>query len=118
MILLYMIFMHIVDDYYLQGVLANLKQKEWWTKHKDYTDYYKYDYLMALFMHAFSWSFMIHLPLIYFGYVGLIPSILINMFIHAWIDDNKANMKTINLVIDQTLHLVQIVITYILLVML
>ena len=28
--LLTMIFLHIVDDYYLQGVLAKMKQRKWW----------------------------------------------------------------------------------------
>lgn len=31
-LLLLMIFLHIVDDYYLQGILASMKQKEWWNK--------------------------------------------------------------------------------------
>lgn len=31
-LLLLMIFLHIVDDYYLQGILASMKQKEWWHK--------------------------------------------------------------------------------------
>ena len=25
-----MLFMHVVDDYYLQGILANLKQRSYW----------------------------------------------------------------------------------------
>ena len=29
-ILLCMIFCHIIDDYYLQGILASMKQKSWW----------------------------------------------------------------------------------------
>lgn len=28
--LLGMLYLHIVDDYYLQGFLASAKQKEWW----------------------------------------------------------------------------------------
>ena len=30
--LLFMVFLHIVDDYYLQGILASMKQKQWWLK--------------------------------------------------------------------------------------
>ena len=30
--LIIMVFLHIVDDYYLQGVLATMKQKDWWIK--------------------------------------------------------------------------------------
>lgn len=29
-VLLSMIFLHIVDDYYLQGILVSMKQKSWW----------------------------------------------------------------------------------------
>lgn len=29
-LLLLMIFAHIIDDYYLQGILAHMKQKVWW----------------------------------------------------------------------------------------
>ena len=57
-ILIVMFFCHIVDDYYLQGCLANMKQKSWWQIHTS-NKLYKYDYIMALLEHAFSWSFMI-----------------------------------------------------------
>ena len=39
-----MIFCHIVDDYYLQGKLASMKQKSWWEKNAP-DRLYKYDYL-------------------------------------------------------------------------
>lgn len=64
-ILLFMIMMHIVDDYYLQGILASMKQKSWWKKQPNYKDKYSNDYLIALMMHAFSWSFCIMLPIGY-----------------------------------------------------
>ena len=38
---------------------------------------------------------------------------LVNAAIHAIIDDLKANKKKINLVIDQSLHIIQILITFI-----
>lgn len=31
-LLLGMLFLHIVDDYYLQGWLASARQKSWWKK--------------------------------------------------------------------------------------
>lgn len=31
-LLIFMIFAHLVDDYYLQGWLASAKQKKWWEK--------------------------------------------------------------------------------------
>ena len=117
-VVLSMFFMHIVDDYYLQGVLAKLKQKSWWIKQPEYKPLYKHDYMIALFEHAFSWAFCIHIPLIAYilychgvnfdwGYV--VCTILINTLFHAMIDDVKANERQINLITDQFLHFVQII---------
>lgn len=61
-IVLWMIFFHIVDDYYLQGWLASAKQKKWWEENAP-QPLYKYDYIWALLMHSFSWAFMIMLPI-------------------------------------------------------
>lgn len=114
LILFAMIFCHIVDDYYLQGILASMKQKSWWEKQESYSYLYQHDYIVALIMHAFSWAFMIMLPFILLGanqYVIVIP-IAINAIIHAFIDNLKANQKKINLVQDQILHILQIVLTW------
>lgn len=117
-ILLSMLFLHIVDDYYLQGLLGKLKQKSWWRENAS-EDLYRYDYIIALIEHAFSWSFMIHLPIIaYILHSGLPATFLwisvpINLIIHAVIDHIKANMLKINLTTDQILHIVQIIITFI-----
>ena len=116
-ILFVMIFAHIVDDYYLQGILASLKQKSWWENQKSYKPMYKYDYIVALIMHAFSWSFMISLPILYFGFTKWIAvAIILNTIIHGIVDDLKANKHKINLIVDQLIHIVQIVITWVLLV--
>ena len=56
-ILLLMIFLHIVDDYYLQGWLASAKQKKYWQDNAP-EKLYKYDYDWALIMHSFSWTYM------------------------------------------------------------
>lgn len=110
-----MIFCHIVDDYYLQGILASMKQKGWWQKQESYCDKYKHDYKVALLMHAFSWAFMIMLPLLIaysFKFHWLVSIIFgVNVLVHAIVDNLKANKKKINLVIDQTIHIVQIIIT-------
>ena len=116
-ILFVMIFAHIVDDYYLQGILASLKQKTWWENQKSYKPMYKYDYIVALIMHAFSWSFMISLPILYFGFTKWIAvAIILNTIIHGIVDDLKANKCKINLIMDQSIHIIQIVITWVLLV--
>lgn len=117
-ILFVMIFAHIVDDYYLQGILASLKQKTWWENQKSYKPMYKYDYIVALIMHAFSWSFMISLPILYIGFTKwIVVAITLNTIIHGIVDDLKANKGKINLIMDQSIHIVQIVITWVLLVL-
>ena len=117
-ILFVMIFAHIVDDYYLQGILASLKQKTWWENQKSYKPMYKYDYIVALIMHAFSWSFMISLPILYLGFTKwIVVAIILNTIIHGIVDDLKANKGKINLIVDQSIHIIQIVITWVLLVL-
>lgn len=115
-ILLAMIFCHIVDDYYLQGILASMKQKSWWQKSENYSEMYRYDYVMALIEHGFSWTFMMMLPIfivskfqidIFMHFV-----FLANWIIHVVVDDLKANGKRINLIQDQVIHLIQILITF------
>lgn len=119
LILLSMIFFHIVDDFYLQGSLASFKQKSWWKKNCP-NRMYRYDYLVALLFHAFSWTFMIHLPLVAACllskkeadvYVFLLL-FAVNIIIHAVTDDCKANKLSINLITDQIIHLLQITGTY------
>ena len=112
-ILIVMVFCHIVADYNLQGWLASAKQKSYWEENAP-ENMYRYDYIMALIMHSISWSSMIMFPLmIYQLYTGnsLIMSFIIyiaNIFLHAQIDDEKANAKQISLVQDQLIHLVNI----------
>ena len=122
-ILITMIFCHIVDDYYLQGWLASAKQKSWWVQNapnkNDYNELYKNDYLMALFCHSFSWSFMIQLPIFVYSFCYMktflwsIPLFIINLIIHMYVDNLKANKLKINLIQDQTIHFIQIIITWI-----
>lgn len=115
-ILLFMIMMHIVDDYYLQGILASMKQKSWWKKQSNYKDKYSNDYLIALMMHAFSWAFCIMLPIainLKFEVDAFFAIMLgVNFMIHAIVDNFKANELKINLVQDQTIHIIQILITF------
>lgn len=116
LILISMVFCHIVDDYYLQGWLASAKQKSWWDKNSP-DKLYKHDYIAALFMHSFSWTFMMMLiPTIYiilFGgkYYPLV--FVVNIIIHMITDNLKANAKVINLCQDQLIHMIQIIGTFI-----
>lgn len=118
LILLAMIFLHIVDDYYLQGILANMKQRAWWKENAP-DSLYKHDYIVALMEHAFSWTFMIMLPVgiytIFYdkSIVLIIIMFLINWIIHSIVDHLKANIKVINLMTDQIIHILQIIVTWI-----
>ena len=118
-IFLLMIFCHIVDDYYLQGWLASAKQKKYWEENAP-DEMYKYDYIWALIMHSFSWAFMIMLPVAFlmnfnikFDFAMLF---VWNVIIHAVTDDAKANRKKINLIQDQMVHILQIIATFLCLV--
>lgn len=114
-----MIFCHIIDDFILQApCLVLLKQKSYWKEacpKEIYERLYKNDYIVALLIHGFSWAFSIQLPfLILFGFMVdhvFLISLIVNAFIHAFIDHLKANKLKINLIQDQLLHLLQILYT-------
>ena len=118
-LLIFMLFAHLVDDYYLQGWLASAKQKKWWQEHAP-NKLYKFDYIMALFCHALSWSIMTFLPILIYSLCNEINlnwfylALPINLVIHAVVDDLKANKLKINLIIDQSIHFTQILITWLL----
>ena len=121
-LLIFMIFAHIIDDYYLQGWLASAKTKNWWKKNAPDKLYSK-DYIMALFCHSLSWSIMVFLPILIYSLYNQIDLdwfylvLPINLIIHAIIDDLKANKFKINLIIDQSIHFIQIFITWIMFVL-
>lgn len=116
LLLITIIFFHILDDFHLQGILASMKQKNWWAEH--YPDkLYKYDYIIALITHSFSWSFMVHLPAFVYLYITgkqmplffLIISFVAHICCHACVDNDKANRHIISLVEDQCIHLIQLI---------
>ena len=113
-VLMLMVFLHIVDDYYLQGWLASAKQKKYWQENAP-DELYKYDYVWALLMHSFSWTFMVMLPIAFtmeFNVNWLFFIVFfINVLVHATTDNMKANKRKINLWQDQIIHLCQIFIT-------
>ena len=111
-VILSMMFLHIIDDFVLQTFwFSYWKQKKTWddlTKDRKY----RFDYICALYLHSFSWAFMVMLPIAHtmrFQVSGLFVFILIlNMLIHAWVDDMKANKRKLNLWQDQLIHIWQI----------
>lgn len=114
------VLLHLIDDFVLQiACFSKLKQKQWWIREceKENINFlpYKNDYKVALFLHGLEWSIMISLPIIMIGncndiLLGII--VFINAIIHAIIDHIKANLFKINLIIDQSLHFIQIVFLY------
>lgn len=113
-ILFLMILLHVIDDFHLQGILASMKQKEWWKKQEGYKDLYKDDYITALMIHSISWSIFISIPLWFFTIQPYLISIaiIINSIIHYCVDDLKCNQLKINLTTDQLIHFLQILITW------
>jgi len=116
-LLLIMFLMHIVDDFYLQGILASMKQQSWWENQEGYSILYRNDYKMSLLIHSMSWSIMILLPSMFILNThpyAILAIFIINAAIHYYIDDLKANEKKINLVTDQTIHIMQVIATWVL----
>lgn len=119
LLILAMLFCHIVDDYYLQGWLASAKQKKWWKENVP-NPMYRNDYIIALMEHAFSWTFMIHIPVALFVISGNVEFnvysfwalFAINWIVHAITDNMKANLYKIDLVQDQLIHIFQIICTW------
>ena len=121
--LLMMLFCHIVDDFYLQGPMAQMKSKSWWEKRMDNVverRLYKNDYKIVLIEHAFSWTFMMMLtPMMLmifskdYHFVTYIIMFLLNWLVHTLIDHAKANLRIINLLTDQFIHIIQVVVTFI-----
>lgn len=113
MLFLFMVFLHIIADYLVQNdFMAKYKQvKNWEPYIKD--GHYKNDFWVVLAVHAFSWAFITFLPLLFYTHsVPFFASILFtNTIVHIFIDDLKCNLFKINLIVDQLLHLAQILIT-------
>ena len=133
-ILFLMLLMHYIEDFHLQGCLANLKQKKWWEKQMSNNDIYshyvleysiyKNDYKMSLFAHSIENALFVMLPLIVDmlilefthclqnTWILFIPSTILICVSHYLIDDSKANEMKINLVQDQLYHLCVILLIF------
>ena len=132
LILLLSMFLHVWSDFFKQGWLASAKCYSWWLEQKsaifiDNTGLkhvkplYQNDYWVMLVAHSIHWAFCVMLPsLIYgiwqtndlewFSFVSF-AFFVINVVIHSFIDNQKANVFSINLIGDQLLHLIQIMLT-------
>ena len=105
------VLLHLIADYNLQGILADMKQVVWWRKQTS-DKKYEHDWRAALMCHAFMWSIVTFFPLMFTVNSYVFSAIvIINAGIHACIDVMKANLRWINLVEDQMGHVVQIAAT-------
>ena len=128
MIILSMLFLHVIADFIVQNeFMAKFKQKKSWhtldlrdtfnrpEDARKMVKKYEFDYIPVLFVHAFSWAFITYLPLLYYVFIEktlLIEPwctfVIIQTFVHMYIDNQKCNEFKINLVVDQFLHFLQI----------
>ena len=114
-VLILMLLAHIFADFHLQGILADMKQEQWWKRQEGYNSKYKYDYLAALVIHSAEWTLWMMIPLFLLPHLDLGIFLLLaalNMVVHYLTDNSKANYKDINLSQDQIIHLAQIAFTY------
>lgn len=115
LVFLLMIAMHVIEDFHLQGRMADMKQKSWW---EEYPLQYRGDYVPVLMLHGMEWSILVSLPLLLITGLNVpgivLLGIVINGFVHAIVDDLKANRFLINLETDQSIHILQILLIYLL----
>ena len=111
-----MVFFHIIADFNSQGVLCDLKQKEWWRENAPQR-VYRNDWKVALLIHSLMWTIMIMIPICWAYVDDVSPimytlSLIINTAVHMKIDHLKCNAHKINLMQDQVAHAVQLLITF------
>lgn len=109
-VLILMLLAHFFADFHLQGILADMKQEQWWNNSKN-----KYDYLAALVIHSAEWTLWMMIPLFLLPHLDLGMFLLLavlNIVVHSLTDNSKANYRDISLVQDQVIHLAQIAFTY------
>lgn len=114
-VLILMLLAHIFADFHLQGILAEMKQEQWWKRQEGYNSKNKYDYLAALVIHSAEWTLWMMIPLFLLPHLDLGIFLLLaalNTVVHSLTDNSKANYRDINLVQDQVIHLMQIAFTY------
>ena len=119
-LLLLMILAHIVEDFHLQGKLAEMKQKAWWKSEAERhgIDYggsiYTSDHVPVLLLHGAEWAICVTIPVMLYCGTILLPdwycvAIIVMAMFHAAVDHMKCNLYLINLNADQAVHIAQVV---------
>lgn len=108
-----MILCHIIEDFHIQGVMANMKQKSFWNP---YGEKYADDWKPVIILHGMEWAMLTSMPCLVMSWFDVpmwFVLVIVTMgLLHAYIDHLKANVGKINLITDQTLHMCQIMIIY------
>ena len=113
LLLILMILGHLLADYPLQGWLAQAKNKTYW---ENASKKNKHDYIPALVCHSIMWGIITFIPILlapfftnvwheWVTYLLLAIAILT----HCFVDNAKANEKSLNLWQDQLIHFGQII---------
>jgi hypothetical protein len=128
-LLISMLFCHILADFNMQGMLKYFKQESYWKKlfiNKRYPNLDKEnDYVVALLIHSIMWTFMMNLPIILMYYAGKLEintvffvfELIVNFIIHTIVNDKKANNFELTFTEDQTIHFLQIFITWVIIIL-
>ncbi len=110
-----MLLLHVVTEFVLQPVaLLRLKQKTYWEQ-PEHPNGGKDASAMAIAINTILWSVMIMLPLMYYSTEGdliLLLVFLVNMLVHAYIDEYTTNRHKLTFVTAQSLYLLQLTITF------
>ena len=110
-----MLLLHVLAEFVLQPVaLLRLKQKTYWEQ-PEHPNGGKDASAMAIAIYAILWSVMIMLPLMYYSTEGdliLLLVFLVNMLVHAYIDEYATNRRKLTFVTAQSLYLLQLTITF------
>ena len=98
MVWLIIVAIHVLYDFNQGEHVATMKQKDWWKEHYP-AKLYRHDYIIVLILHGLLWS-------VCNGFILFF--IIFNAMLHTLVDHAKANIKCINLLQDQLLHLIQL----------
>lgn len=134
---LLMLLAHIVEDFHLQGKLADMKQRSWWYDQIEHTvrdgqfdpdcleadmladelhKKYRYDYIPALILHGFEWAICVSIPVLFYTGFELssdyIFMLVLMALVHSAVDHVKCNWHLFTLVEDQLIHMAQLVILW------
>lgn len=86
-----MVLLHILEDFHLQGILANMKQKSWWQSEcvklgiTYNSSKYRHDHVISLIVHALENSIFITLPLIIDGLIATLTTNPNNSLFIGWV---------------------------------